>query len=241
MPDLDLNCDLGEGEPAARTRALMRWVTSANVACGGHAGDATSMELCVRLAQQFRVRLGAHPGPWARGDFGRRAIQIAPDELELLLLQQVGALERIARDRGVRLHHIKLHGALYHASERHDQLARRYLGSVARWWPGVVIYAKANGRVAGLARGTGLKVWEEGFVDRGYLDNGALVPRDQPGALVTDIPSVLRRVRTILGDGQVETLSGGRLPLRPQTLCVHSDTPNSFALARAVSRLVQRD
>ena len=236
---IDLNCDLGEGEPAARTRALMRCVTSANVACGGHAGDAESMDLCVRLAQQFGVRLGAHPGPWACGEFGRGAIQIDADGIELLLLQQVGALERTARARRVRLHHLKLHGALYHASETDDRLAHRYLRSVARWWPGVVIYAKANGRVAALARQAGRKVWDEGFVDRGYLDNGALVPRDQPNALVTDLRSVRRRVRTILEHSQIETISGGQLSLRPQTLCIHSDTPNSLALARPVRCLVQ--
>lgn len=235
---IDLNCDLGEGEPAVRTRALMRWITSANVACGGHAGDAKSMDLCVRLAKRFGVRLGAHPGPWARGDFGRSSVHITPDELDLLLLQQVGALERIARARGVRLHHVKLHGALYHASEADDKLARRYLRSIARWWRGAVIIAKANGRVARLARRAGVRIWEEGFVDRGYRDDGALVPRDQPGALVTDMPSVLRRVRTILEHCQIETISGGRLRLRPQTVCVHSDTPNSPAIARAVRRLL---
>ena len=130
---LDLNSDLGEGEPIARTRALMRWITSANVACGGHAGDAKSMQRCVRLAKQCGVRLGAHPGPWSRGDFGRSAIQITPEEFELLLLQQVGALERVARANGARLHHIKLHGALYHASEAQTEIGECYVKSVARW------------------------------------------------------------------------------------------------------------
>src|SRR5688500_18309234 len=114
----DLNCDLGEGEPRARTEALMRVITSANVACGGHAGDLASMERCVALAKKFKVRLGAHPGTADRAGFGRGELKITPAELELLLLQQVGTLERIARAHGVKLHHIKLHGALYHATER---------------------------------------------------------------------------------------------------------------------------
>src|SRR5438093_1543012 len=145
---LDLNCDLGEGEPGPRTRALMRWITSANVACGRHAGDLPTMESCVRLAKQFGVRLGAHPGTASRGDFGRAPVEVGADELELLLLEQVGALERLARAAGVRLHHIKLHGALYHASEASDVVARRYLRSVRRWWPRSVPYVRAGGTVA---------------------------------------------------------------------------------------------
>src|SRR2546426_12111900 len=107
---LDLNCDLGEGEPGGRTRALMRWIDSANIACGGHAGDVASMRRCLRLAKAHHVNAGAHPGPWNRSDFGRGATALSPDELELLLLHQVGTLERLARTEGVSLHHIKLHG-----------------------------------------------------------------------------------------------------------------------------------
>src|ERR1041385_2748764 len=151
---LDLNCDLGEGEPLARTRALMRWITSANIACGGHAGDVKSMEACVRLAKQFGVRVGAHPGPWDRDDFGRGSVRMTPDELELLLLQQVGALERMARAHRVPLHHIKLHGALYHLSETDSALGRRYLECVGRWWPSAKIYARAGGAIKQRARPT---------------------------------------------------------------------------------------
>ena len=235
---LDLNSDLGEGEPAARTRALMRWITSANVACGGHAGDAKSMQRCVRLAKQCGVRLGAHPGPWSRGDFGRSAIQITPEEFELLLLQQVGALERVARANGARLHHIKLHGALYHASEAQSEIGEHYIESVARWWPQAIIYAKASGNVTRLAGRSRVKIWEEAFVDRGYESDGGLVPRNQPGALLMDIGAVIQRARIILEDGEVEALSGRRLPLHPQTLCVHSDTPGSPGIARAVRRFL---
>ncbi|PYM12233.1 MAG: hypothetical protein DME18_11940, partial [Verrucomicrobia bacterium] len=163
---LDLNCDLGEGEPLTRTRALMRWITSANLACGGHAGDLPTMEACVRLAKQHGVRLGAHPGPWSRGDFGRGHARPAPHEMELLLLHQVGALERVARRNGVPLHHIKLHGALYHASEEDDALAKRYVAAVKRFWPQAKIYARAEGRVVRVARRAGLVVWEEAVADR---------------------------------------------------------------------------
>src|SRR5262245_44340148 len=145
---LDLNCDLGEGEPLVRTRALMRWITSANVACGGHAGDTQLMTACVRLARRYGVRLGAHPGPWDRANRGRSRVEISPDELELLLIHQVGALEKIAHAKAAKLHHVKLHGGLYHAVESSETLAKHYVTTVKHWWPGVKIYACAGGRVA---------------------------------------------------------------------------------------------
>jgi UPF0271 protein len=235
---LDLNCDLGEGESVSRTLALMRCITSANVACGGHAGDVESMERCVRLAKRCGVRLGAHPGPWSRGDFGRNAVRITPEEFELLLLQQVSALDRIARAGQVRLHHLKLHGALYHASETEDSITRRYVKCAARWWPQAVIYAQADGKVARQARRAGLKVWEEAFADRGYRNDGTLVPRGQDRALLTSVREVVQRVGLIQQSNEIIAISGKRLPLCPQTICVHSDTPNAPALARAVRRVL---
>ncbi len=233
---LDLNCDLGEGEPLARTRALMGWITSANVACGGHAGDVRTMRICVRQAKQHGVWLGAHPGPWNKRDFGRGSLQLMPDDLELLLLQQVGALERIAREEGAPLHHIKLHGALYHASESDATLRRCYVDAVRRWWPRCIIYAKAGGAVVNLFRRSGLKVWEEAFADRAYRADGTLVPRGEPGAVFTDRDAVLRRVRLMRSRGEVVSESITLLRLRPQTLCLHADTPHAAELARIISR-----
>ncbi len=238
---LDLNCDLGEGEPLVRTRALMRWVTSASVACGGHSGDVKTMEACARLARQQGVRLGAHPGPWSRIDFGRSPVQLAPNELELLLLHQVGALERIARTNGLRLHHIKLHGALYHASEENEALAECFVDSVRGFWPRAKIYARAGGRVARIARAAGLGLWEEAFADRGYQDDGTLVPRTEPGALLTEVGLVVERVRRLLRQGEVIAASGKPLSLRPQTLCIHSDTFRAAQLARAVAKEIEAE
>src|ERR1051326_4165629 len=232
---LDLNCDLGEGEPPTRTRALMRWITSANVACGGHAGDLNSMEVCVRLARRFGVRLVAHPGPWNRADFGRGAVRLASGELELLLLQQVGALGHLARASRVQLHHIKLHGALYHASEEDELVAREYVATVKRFWPQAKIYARAGGSVVRHGRRSGLTVWEEAFADRGYREDGTLVPRNEPGALLTRTAPVIARVKRLLEAGEVTAASGARIRFRPQTICLHSDTAHAVDLARAVS------
>jgi UPF0271 protein len=158
---MDLNCDLGEGEPAARTRALMRWITSANIACGGHAGDAETMIDCLRLCAKHGVRAGAHPGFPNRGTMGRGEISITPAELRTLLLHQVGGLATLALAGNTPLTHIKLHGTLYHASDHSTALARAYLETVRAYWPELTIYARAGGMVAGLARRLRMPVWPE--------------------------------------------------------------------------------
>jgi 5-oxoprolinase (ATP-hydrolysing) subunit A len=232
--NFDLNCDLGEGEPRARTEALMRVVTSANVACGGHAGTVETMERCVQLAKNYKVRLGAHPGPTDRSGFGRAEVEITSSELELLLLHQVGALERIARAHRIKLHHIKLHGGLYHATERDEQLAKAYLNVVRRWWPRVVVYALAGGTVARVANG--VEVWEEAFLDRNYWDDGTLVPRSESNALLKTRDEVRNRIKYV-ADGVVVSVNGKPIKLNPRTFCIHADTPRAIEFARLSKKL----
>ncbi|MBM3877748.1 MAG: LamB/YcsF family protein [Verrucomicrobia bacterium] len=236
---LDLNCDLGEGEPIGRTRALMRHITSANVACGGHAGDVRSMAACVRLAKQFGVKAGAHPGLWSRADFGRGDASLTPDEFELLLLQQVSAVQAIAREAGLPLHHIKLHGALYHASETDSKLRRRYLECVLRFWPGARIYALAGGAVCRDARRVGVNVWPEVFADRAYRDDGTLVARGEPGAMIPSTRGAVEQVRQVMKTGELTTMSGARLKLVPRTVCVHSDSENAAQLLQRIASAVR--
>jgi 5-oxoprolinase (ATP-hydrolysing) subunit A len=224
----DLNCDLGEGEPRARTEALMDVITSASVACGGHAGDVASMEQCVALAKKRGVRLGVHPGTRDRVGFGRSDVRIAPAALELLLLQQVGTLERIANAQGVKLHHIKLHGGLYHATERDERLARAYLRIVRRWWPKLVVYALAGGTVERV--GTGL-VWGEAFLDRNYLEDGTLVPRSESDALLKNVREVTERTEQ-LARGTVLSVGGKVIHVKARTICVHGDMPRAVEFAR---------
>lgn len=231
---LDVNCDLGEGEPISRTRALMRWITSANVACGGHAGDLRSMRTCARLAKQYGVKIGAHPGAWSRADKGRGVVRVTPDELALLLVHQVSALERVAVREGGRLHHIKLHGALYHAVETDPKLARAYLRCVSHHWPGVKIYALAGGRVVRGAERIGVPYSAEAFADRAYLRDGSLVPRSRRGAVLKDVGRVEARVRDLLAGRGLIAIDGHRIQRHVDTLCVHADTPNAVLIARAL-------
>jgi UPF0271 protein len=230
----DLNCDLGEGEPPARTRALMRLATSVNVACGGHAGDATTMERCVLLAKSLGVKVGAHPG--VAGGFGRGEVRLTPAELQSLLLAQVGALHRLSEVHRVRLHHVKLHGALYHAVECDAELGRCFVETMARWFRGLPIYALAGGRVAQLGRELGVRIWEEAFLDRGYRADGSLVPRSEPGAPLTRPREITTRLRSLRARGGWPAQDGTWLTLRPRTLCLHGDTPGALALLRTARR-----
>ena len=226
---IDINCDLGEGEPLARTRALMREVTSANVACGEHAGSPRLMKTCIELAGQAGTRLGAHPGFRDRKNFGRKVLAIQGDELEMLLLKQVGALQKIADRQRVPLHHVKLHGGLYHAVEENESLARRYLAVVRRCWPELVVYALAGGTVHRCARASGLEVWGEAFADRRYEPDGRLTPRGRPDAMLTTTEA-LKQVRQLLEGGA-----------RVDTICIHGDAANAVRLAKKVAEIVKDD
>lgn len=232
----DINCDLGEGEPPGRTRSLMRHVTSANVACGGHAGDLRSMERCARLAVLHGVRLGAHPG--LADGFGRASIAVSVEKFETLLVQQVGALQVVARACETQLHHVKLHGSLYHAVEQEASLRRAFLRSMVRWFPGLKVYALAGGRVVAEAVEFGVVVWEEGFLDRAYRQDGTLVPRGDSDALLTDRTQRKERLERLRGGGRLISACGRTLVARPRTLCVHGDSPDSTALARLARRLL---
>jgi len=206
--NIDINCDLGEGEPLELTEALMRQITSANI-------GSENIHACIALAKRHRVHVGAHP----RHPIGRGNARVTPDELEDLLLEQVGQFEG--------LHHIKLHGALYHATDKELPLAERYVAVVQREWPGVIIYARCGGLVEATAKKQGAPVWGDAFADRRYQPDGTLVPRSEPDALITDPQTAVAHAAELVRR------------LKPQTLCVHSDTPSAPVIAAALKRMVQ--
>ena len=186
------------------------------------------------MAKTLGVRVGAHPG--VAGAFGRAEVRLTPSELQTLLLQQVGALHRLTTVHRVRLHHVKLHGSLYHAVERDDALGRIYVATMDRWFPRLPIYALAGGRVVALGGELGVPVWAEAFADRGYRADGSLVPRGEPGAVLTTPGAVAARVRSLRAAGGWASAEGSWLKLAPRTLCLHGDTPGAVELARAVRR-----
>lgn len=231
----DINCDLGEGEPIARTRALLQLVTSANIACGGHAGNVRTMAICLRLCREFGVRAGAHPGFADRENFGRRELPLTPRDLETLLFHQLGAFARLAASEKIRPRHVKLHGALYHAVERNGRLARTFTGVIAAYFPGWRIYAAPSGEVGPAAHKEGVGVWREIFADRAYLAAGKLAPRDKPSALIASPAAIRNRLLELQKKGVLTALDGTVFPAVAETICIHADSPGAVRTARIVA------
>jgi UPF0271 protein len=226
--NIDLNCDLGEGEPASRTEALMRSISSCNIACGGHAGDERSMRQTVALARRFGVAVGAHPSFPDRANFGRRVQPIDEAGLRALLTDQVGRFREVLRALGVALHHVKLHGALYNRVERDDSLARAYVAWAKEELPGIPLIGLAGGCVVLVAGDIGVRVAREFFADRAYNEDGTLVARDQPGAVLEDAAEICERVMRVVKQGGAA-----------ETICVHGDNPAAPEILRQLRRALQ--
>ena len=234
---IDLNCDMGESFGRWELGAdaeILPFVSSANIACGAHAGDAAVMRRTLRLAASHGVACGAHPGFADLAGFGRREIPITPADAGDLVLWQVGALEAIARSEGVRLRHVKAHGALYNMAARDPRLAEAIAAAVARYDPTLVFFGLAGSPMLDAGRRAGLRVAAEGFADRAYEPDGSLTPRTAAGAVIHDVDTVVERAVRMAREGQVVARTGETIALAVDTICVHGDTPGAPALARAL-------
>jgi UPF0271 protein len=231
MTTIDLNCDLGEG--AGHDAALMPLVTSANIACGGHAGDDDTMRATVELARRHGVAIGAHPGHRDRLHVGRIALPLTPVDATRLIHDQIADLAAIAGDDLV---HVKLHGALYHQVATDPALAAAFVGVIATTWPRLAIVAPAASLLVGVARSQGLLVAEEAFADRGYGDDGRLIARAAPGGVIGDPQAAAEQAVLIAREQRVRTMSGRLVDLRADTLCLHGDGPDPRATAHEVRR-----
>lgn len=229
---IDLNADLGEG--AGHDEALLSLVSSASIACGGHAGDAASMRQCVRGARRHGVAIGAHPSFPDRENFGRSAMRLPPGEVVAHVLDQIGALDAIVRAEGGRLVHVKPHGALYNQAAREPELAAALCEAVRRFDPALRVFGLAGGALTEAARRAGLAPVEEAFADRGYLPDGSLVPRGQRGALIEDEDAALAQALLLAREGRVRAIDGSLVALRARSLCLHGDGPHALAFARRI-------
>jgi UPF0271 protein len=239
---IDLNSDVGESYGAwamGDDAALMPYITSANIACGWHAGDPSVMRATVRLAARHGVRIGAHPSYPDRLGFGRRPMQVSPEEARDYVLYQIGALAAFARAEATRLQHVKPHGALYHVAARDAVLSRALAEAVAEVDPALILVGTPGSELLRAGRDIGLRVAREGFADRAYHDDGSLVSRRLPGGVITD-PDAAAEQTLMLLTGHVRTITGRMLPLEVDTVCLHGDTPGAAAIARRVrERLAQ--
>lgn len=228
---VDLNADLGEG--AASDEALLAVITSASIACGGHAGDEETMRRTVRQARARGVGVGAHPSYPDRAGFGRRSIPMPPEQLTEVLAGQIQVLSDIAEAEGVRLQHVKAHGALYNLAAGDETVADAIGRAMLSVDPALIAVALAGAAMGDVFARLGLRVAREAFVDRGYTAAGTLVSRDRPGALITDpVEAGVRAVRMVQS-GLVTSVDGDDVRVTAQTLCVHADTPGSPAIATA--------
>lgn len=228
---MDLNADVGEGMDDA---TVLPYVTSANVACGMHAGDPSVMDETVELALSRGIRVGAHPGYPDRANFGRVTVEMAADEIENLVVYQVAALEGFVRSRGARLTHVKPHGALYHDAGEFPDVARAIAEGVRRVGTSLVLVGAAGSMLVGAGRDAGLTVAEEAFADRRYRADGTLVPRGEPGALVTDPDEAAEQAVRLAQERIVIANDGSRIEVRADTICLHGDTPGAADIARRI-------
>ena len=236
--NIDINCDMGESFGPWRMGAderVMPHITSANIACGAHAGDATVMRRTVRLARQHAVAIGAHPGFADLQGFGRREMQVDPSELEDLLIVQIGALAAIAHAEGAALQHVKAHGALYNMAARDRRLADAIARAIKACDSSLVMFGLPNSPLLDAGRAEGLRVAAEGFADRSYEPDGTLTPRSRPGAVVHDVEAVVGRAVRMARDGVVSTADGRPIELRVETICVHGDTPGAETLVARIA------
>jgi UPF0271 protein len=243
MVSIDLNCDMGESFGAytiGADEAVMTSITSANVACGYHGGDPGVMRRTVRLARDAGVAVGAHPGFPDLVGFGRREMRMAPQDVEDMVLYQIGALAAMAKSEGVRLSHVKAHGALYNMAITDKVLAAAVARAVAAFDPALIFFALPDSELARAANGLGLQVALEGFADRAYEPDGSLTPRSRAGAVLHDVDAVVARALRMATDGVVIASDGSRLEMRVDTICTHGDTPGAQSLTRALRAGLER-
>lgn len=234
MPRIDLNCDLGEG--AGQDAALMPLITSANIACGAHAGDEATMRATVALAVRHGVAIGAHPGFADRENFGRRELALSPKEIMQLVVEQTRALQRVAAEQGGRVVHVKPHGALYNLAARDTVVARAVAEGVRACGADLVLFGLAGSVSLTAAAAVGLRVASEVFADRTYQADGKLTPRPRPDALITDEAAAVAQVLRFVRDGRVRAKDGSDVAVRADTVCLHGDGAHAVEFAQRLRR-----
>jgi len=243
MKFIDLNCDLGELPEAladGTQEDLMLYITSVNIACGGHAGDDRMMRTTIQQALRHNVAIGAHPGYEDRGNFGRIELQIAPEQISASVEKQIRALDAIAQKCGARIVHVKPHGALYNQAARHRSIARSIAEGVRRWRTDVTLVGLAGSVMLDEFRNAGFPTAAEAFADRRYDPDGSLRPRKFRDALLADPQVAAEQALQIVERSSVVASNGALISLVAQTLCLHGDTPGAPAIAAAIHNALLR-
>jgi UPF0271 protein len=236
---LDLNADLGEG--AGHDDELLALVTSANIACGFHAGDAETMRRSIETARDRKVAVGAHPSLFDRENFGRKELPVKSGEVFDAVVYQLGIFQAIAEAAGVQPNHVKPHGALYNMAVRDQELADAIGRAIAKVDIRLILFAPQSSALARAGKTNGLLIAHEVFADRNYLSDGSLVPRSRPDALLHDPEEAAVRVVRMLREGKVRSVEGADVDVRAVTVCVHGDTPRAVDFARSLRSRLEKD
>ena len=239
MAQLDFNCDLGEG--CGNDASIVPLVSSASIACGGHAGDAASMQATVALCLAHGVAIGAHPSFEDRDHFGRRELDLPADVVHASVKRQVQALAAICAGLGARMNHVKPHGALYNVAARDRQVADAIAGAVRDVDASLILFGLSGSCLTDAGRAHGLQVAHEVFAERAYDAGGRLAPRGTPGAVIEDLDASLAQVRRLLRDGAVVARDGSIVPLQADTLCLHGDHADAVAFAGALRAALESE
>ncbi|WP_200977239.1 5-oxoprolinase subunit PxpA [Echinicola sp. 20G] len=237
MP-IDINSDLGEG--MGSDAAIMPYITSCNIACGGHAGDDQTMQKTIELAIKNKLKIGAHPSYPDRENFGRLLMDMPLEKLKDSILAQIETLEKWVNLKGAQLHHIKPHGALYNEAAINPNIAKMFVQILTQRYPQTILYAQDGSIIAALAKDQGIKVEYEVFADRNYNDDLTLVNRKEPKAVLHRPEEVLPHLSSMIEEGTVKTLSGKSLPIKADTVCVHGDNPTALEITKAIYSLINK-
>lgn len=236
---IDFNCDLGEG--CGDDAAIVPWISSASIACGGHAGDEATMRTTLRLCRDHGVAAGAHPGYADRGNFGRHAVSLSPTQIGELVAGQIAVLAGIAASEGLRLSHVKPHGALYNVAAHDRGVASAIAEAVARFDPQLVLFGLSGSHLPAAGEAIGLRVAHEVFAERHYEADGSLTPRSHADAVIHDLDGAIAQVRSFVRNGTVIARTGEQLPLSADTLCLHGDRADAARFARAIRDALEGD
>jgi UPF0271 protein len=244
MKRVDLNCDLGESFGAyaiGRDAEVIPYISSANVACGFHASDPCVMRKTVALARQSGVAVGAHPGLPDLQGFGRRSMDISGQEAKDFVLYQLGALAAFCKAESIALSHVKMHGALYNMAGKDYKLALAACEAIAEFDPSLILLGLSGSAMLRAAAEVGIASAREVFADRAYEEDGSLVARSKPGAMIAEEGPAVERVLTMVREGRVRAITGALIPIEADSICLHGDSPQALAFARDIRAALEAE
>ena len=244
MLKVDLNSDLGESfgtYTMGMDSEVLKYISSANIACGWHAGDSMVMEKTVKLAKESNVKIGAHPGYLDLVAFGRRNVAVTPEELKTYVKYQIGALLAFAKAEGLTLQHVKPHGAMYNMAGKGYSLALAIAEGIKEVDDQLIFMALANSEMIKAGKDIGLKVCNEVFADRAYNDDGSLVARSLPGSMIHDEELAIKRVVRMVKEGKVTTINGTDIEINAESICIHGDNPDALIFAKKIKETLEKE